>query len=303
MITIFTPESIGEVLPGADLADLIIKALEHDDHPLVDGDILVVTSKIISKAEGRFADAQDRQTMIDAETVRTVARRQSMGIVETRHGLTQAGAGIDNSNVDSGRILLLPEDSDDSAERLRSALSDHFGIRIGVVVSDTAGRAWRIGQTDHAIGAAGVRVIDGYAGRVDSYGNQLHVTSIAIADELAAAADLAKTKLAGRPIAVIRGVGEHVLDPSEIDADPPAARDLQRTGDEDLFWRGSREAVIGALLSALGHPERYEQVVRSWDRDELYAAITDGLALTDPERQLVRRMITAAQPLWPAPNS
>ncbi|QDP95752.1 coenzyme F420-0:L-glutamate ligase [Microlunatus elymi] len=293
MITIFAPDGIGEVNPGDDVAEVIIAALRQHDQQLLDGDVLVVTSKIISKAEGRFADAEDRQQQIDSETVRTVARRKSMGIVETKHGLTQAGAGVDNSNVAPGRILLLPVDSDASAEVLRSALSDHFGVRVGVIISDTAGRVWRVGQTDHAIGSAGVRVLDSYAGRTDDYGNELHVTSVAIADELAAAADLAKTKLEGRPVAVIRGVGDHVVAPG------PSARDLLRTGDEDLFWRGSREAVLGALLAAVGYPERYEQVVRLWDRDELFAAITDGVDLTDPVRTMIRTMIVAAQPLWP----
>lgn len=299
MITIFAPGSFPEVRAGDDLARLIMDALAADDHQLQTGDVLVVTSKIVSKAEGRFADAADRQTAIDSETVRTVARRQSMGIVETRHGLTQAGAGVDNSNVDTGRILLLPVDSDASAEHLRKTISDQCGVRIGVIISDTAGRAWRIGQTDHAIGAAGVRVLDRYAGRTDAYGNQLQVTSIAVADELAAAADLAKTKLAGRPVAVVRGVGEHVLDPDAGGPDDaPVAADLQRTGEEDLFWRGSREAVLGAILTALGHPERYERVVRLWDRDELYAAVTADTTLTPAEQRLIRAMITAAQPLW-----
>ncbi|SDT08414.1 coenzyme F420-0:L-glutamate ligase [Microlunatus soli] len=304
MITIFAPESIGEIRPGDDLAAIIVDALTADHQQLLDGDILVVTSKIVSKAEDRYADADDRQAVIDSETVRTVARRQSMGIVETHHGLTQAGAGVDNSNVDAGRILLLPVDSDASAERLRTAIGDHFGVRIGVVISDTAGRVWRLGQTDHAIGSAGVRVLDGYAGRTDSYGNQLHVTSIAVVDELAAAADLIKSKLTGRPVAVVRGVADQVIDPTSADgaeSRPARARDLLRTGEEDLFWRGARESVIGALLAATGHPERYEDVVRLWDRDALYAAITANTDLTEPEQALIAKMITAAQPLWPTP--
>lgn len=298
MIEIFAVTGIGEVNPGADLVELIGDAVrgddQHDDQlRLRDGDVLVVTSKIVSKAEGMFADAEDRQAVIDAETVRTVARRQSMSIVETRHGLTQAGAGVDNSNVEPGRILLLPADPDGSAERLRAGLAARFGIRLGVIMSDTAGRAWRIGQTDHAIGSAGVRVLDRYAGRRDGYGNELQVTAIAIADELAAAADLAKTKLGGTPVAIIRGVGEHVVDPG------PVAREMLRTGDEDLFHRGTREAILGALLAAVGRADRYEEIVRLWDRDELYAAITDDLDLTDPELIMIHKMITTAQPLWP----
>ena len=293
MIEIFTLAGIGEIEPGTDLVAVIGEAVDRQGG-LQDGDVVVITSKIVSKAEGRFADATDRQAVIDAETVRTVARRQSMGIVETHHGLTQAGAGVDNSNVDQGRILLLPADPDGSAERIRVGLATRTGVRIGVILSDTAGRAWRIGQTDHAIGSAGVAVLDRYAGRQDAYGNELHVTAIAIADELAAAADLAKTKLAGTPVAIIRGVGEHVVDPG------PTARDLLRTGEEDLFHRGTREAVLGALLAALGRADRYESVVRLWDRDELYAAITEGVELGEPELIMIRKLITAAQPLWPA---
>lgn len=294
MIEIFALAGIGEVEPGADLVTMIATAA--DDHGgLRNGDVLVVTSKIVSKAEGRFADAEDRQAVIDAETVRTVARRQSMSIVETHHGLTQAGAGVDNSNVDPGRILLLPADPDRSAEHLRAGLAARFGVRIGVIISDTAGRVWRIGQTDHAIGAAGVTVLDRYAGRQDTYGNELHITAIAIADELASAADLVKTKLGGTPVAIVRGAGDHVVDPG------PTARDVLRTGEEDLFYRGTREAIIGALLAAVGRADRYEQVVRLWDRDELYAAITDGLDLSEPELIMIRKMITTAQPLWPQP--
>lgn len=294
MIEIFTVPGIGEVRAGADLVELIGGALESDDQLRpADGDILVVTSKIVSKAEGRFADAEDRLAVIDAETVRTVARRQSMSIVETHHGLTQAGAGVDNSNVEAGRILLLPADPDGSAERLRAGLSQRFGVRLGVIMSDTAGRAWRIGQTDHAIGSAGVRVLDRYAGRQDGYGNELQVTAIAIADELAAAADLAKTKLGGTPVAVIRGAGEHVVEPG------PVAREMLRTGEEDLFHRGTREAIIGALLAAVDRADRYEQVVRLWDRAELFAAISDDLELTEPELIMIKKMIITAQPLWP----
>lgn len=293
MITVFAPDGIGEVRPGDDLAQVIIAALERTQERLQDGDIAVVTSKIVSKAEGRFADAEQRPQAIESETVRTVARRKSMSIVETKQGLTQAGAGVDNSNVESGRILLLPVDSDASAETLRAALGDHFGVRIGVIISDTAGRVWRLGQTDHAIGSAGVRVLDSYAGRTDPYGNDLQVTSVAVVDELAAAADLAKTKLKARPVAIVRGAGEHVIAPG------PAVRDLLRTGEEDLFWRGTREAVIGALLAAVGHPERYEEVVRLWERDELFAAITADTDLSDTERSIIRTMIETAQPLWP----
>jgi coenzyme F420-0:L-glutamate ligase/coenzyme F420-1:gamma-L-glutamate ligase len=293
VISIFAPEGIGEVRPGDDLADLILEAIDNGDHgPLQDGDVLVVTSKIVSKAEDRYAAAEDRFAVIDSETVRTVARRKSFAIVETHHGLTQAGAGVDNSNVDSGRILLLPADPDASAEGLRMSLAERTGLRIGVIISDTSGRIWRIGQTDHAIGAAGVQVVNSYAGRTDAYGNQLEVTAMAVGDELAAAADLAKSKLSARPVAVIRGVADQVVEPG------PRAADLQRPGTEDLFARGSRESVIHALLTALGHPERYEQVVRQWERDELIAMITEDVEVTEAERTLITKLIAAAQPIW-----
>lgn len=293
MISIFAPDGIGEIKPGDDLAAIIGDAVDADQNgPLQDGDVLVVTSKIVSKAEDRYADADDRLDAIDAETRRTVARRRNFAIIETHHGLTQAGAGVDNSNVDAGRILLLPVDPDGSAESLRAALAGRTGRRLGVIISDTTGRIWRIGQTDHAIGAAGVQVINSYAGRTDAYGNELQVTAMATADELAAAADLAKSKLGGRPVAVIRGLADHVVDPG------PRAADLQRPGEEDLFARGSRESVLNALLVAVGHPERYEDVVRHWERDELVTMITDGVELSDAERALIIRIVEAAQPIW-----
>lgn len=311
MIEIFAPSGIAEVSTGDDVADTIAAAVGGDQPgELRDGDVVVVTSKIVSKAEGRYADAAQRQQVVDEQTVRTLTRRRSMAIVETPQGLVQAGAGVDDSNVDTEHILLLPHDPDASAERLRSGLAAHYGARIGVIISDTAGRTWRLGQTDHAIGAAGVQVLNAYAGQSDAYGNELQVTQIAIADELAAAADLAKQKLAGRPVAVIRGAGDHVVAADEAgdggssderdgtDRPPLQARDLQRQED-DLFHRGSRESVLGALLEAVGRPESYEQVIRLEDRDELTAAITADADLTEAEHRLIARIVTAAQPLWP----
>lgn len=300
MITIFAPDGIGEVTPQTELAEVVFAALQAaPEGPLQAGDIVVITSKIISKHENRFAPAENRLAVIEAETVRTVARRKTMAIVEMASGLTQAAAGVDNSNVASDSILLLPADTDASAEKLRQRLSELSGARLGVIVSDTAGRAWRMGQTDHAIGAAGVRVIDAYDGEHDDYGNELHVTAVAIADELASAADLVKRKLAGRPVAVIRGLEEFVLDPrtrSEVGVDQgpaPAARDLIRPGSEDLFRMGVRESVIHALLQALGRAEAYEAVVRLDDPAELRAAVVDGVDLDPGQRQLIDRMLEA----------
>lgn len=308
MIEIFAPSGIAEVTDGDDVAGIIIAAIRSTEPgSLHHGDIVAVTSKIISKAEGRSAATDQRQAAIDSQTVRTLTRRRSMAIVETPQGLVQAGAGVDDSNVALGQILLLPEDPDASAERLRSRLAEAFDVEIGVIISDTAGRTWRLGQTDHAIGASGVRVLNGYAGRQDEYGNELQVTAIAIADELAAAADLAKQKLSGRPVAVVRGAGEHLLTGDVNDADaadtppdqpPSQARDLQRQED-DLFHRGSRESVLWAVLEAVGRPERYEAIVRLEDRAELTEAITAELDLSESARRLIHKIVTAAQPLWP----
>ena len=256
MISIFAPAGIGEVGPQTDLAAVLTDAAAEDpDGPLAAGDILVVTSKIVSKAEGRTAPATDRDEIITAETVRTVARRGPTRIVRTRAGLVLAAAGVDNSNVATGTVLRLPEDADASATRLCDALQRRTGLRLGVVISDTAGRPWRVGQTDHAIGAAGVRPIEAYAGRRDPYGNQLEVTALALADELAAAADLAKGKLAGRPLAVIRGLG-HLLDDT-----PDGARALVRPTQGDMFGYGSRESVLAAALAAAGRLDAYERLV------------------------------------------
>ena len=256
MISIFAPAGIGEVGPETDLAAALVAAVTDDPAgPLADGDILVVTSKIVSKAEGRTAPAAEREQLITAESVRTVARRGPTRIVRTRIGLVLAAAGVDNSNVAPGTVLLLPADPDASAARLRDALQRRTGVRLGVVVSDTAGRPWREGQTDQAIGAAGVRPIEAYAGRTDPYGNELAVTAMALADELAAAADLAKAKLAGRPVAVVRGLGHLVEDTADD------ARALVRPAPGDMFPFGSRESVLAAALAATGRLDAYERLV------------------------------------------
>lgn len=247
---------IGEVSAGDDLVAIILAAVEADAAaPLRDGDILVVTSKIVSKAEGRAVPAAAREAAIRAAAVHTLARRGPTRIVRTQNGLVLAAAGVDNSNVSPGEVLLLPVDPDASAVRLRSGLRDRAGADVGVVVSDTFGRAWRMGQTDVAIGAAGVRVVEDYAGRRDTYGNDLRVTAVAHADELAAAADLVKTKLAGRPVALVRGLAHLVGD------DGGTAHDLTRPPAQDLFSYGSQEAVLAAVLGAVGQPARYEALL------------------------------------------
>ncbi|MFC9058429.1 coenzyme F420-0:L-glutamate ligase, partial [Streptomyces sp. NPDC057074] len=189
-----------EVQPGDDLAKLIAAA----EPGLTDGDVLLVTSKIVSKAEGRVVRAGDREAAIDAETVRVVARRGLLRIVENRQGLVMAAAGVDASNTPSGTVLLLPEDPDASARGIREGLRDTLGVDVGVVVTDTFGRPWRAGLTDVAIGAAGVRVLDDLRGGTDAHGNPLASTVVATADELAAAGDLVKGQAAGLRVGVLR---------------------------------------------------------------------------------------------------
>ncbi|BCM67313.1 MULTISPECIES: coenzyme F420-0:L-glutamate ligase [Streptomyces] len=230
---------IPEVRQGDDIAKLIAAA----EPGLADGDVLIVTSKIVSKAEGRVVQAEDREAAIDAETVRVVARRGTLRIVENRQGLVMAAAGVDASNTPAGTVLLLPEDPDASARAIRAGLRDTLGVDVGVVVTDTFGRPWRSGLTDVAIGAAGVRVLDDLRGGTDAYGNPLSATVVATADELAAAGDLVKGKAAGRPVAVVRGL-PHVVDPG---ADGEGARALVRNAQDDMFRLGTSEAVREAV--------------------------------------------------------
>ncbi|MGW6647893.1 coenzyme F420-0:L-glutamate ligase [Streptomyces sp. A244] len=230
---------IPEVTAGDDLAKLIADA----EPGLADGDVLLVTSKIVSKAEGRIVRATDREAAIDAETVRVVARRGTLRIVENRQGLVMAAAGVDASNTPSGTVLLLPEDPDASARAIRDGLRDALGVDVGVVVTDTFGRPWRAGLTDVAIGAAGVRVLDDLRGGTDAYGNPLSATVVATADELAAAGDLVKGKAAGRPVAVVRGL-PHLVAPGE---DGEGARAMVRGARDDMFRLGTSEAVRQAV--------------------------------------------------------
>jgi coenzyme F420-0:L-glutamate ligase/coenzyme F420-1:gamma-L-glutamate ligase len=287
MITIFAPDGIGEVGAGADLATLVIDAVgQHSQGPLRDGDIVVITSKIVSKAEGRRLPAAERRQAIAEETERTVAYRDGTRIVRTRIGLTIAAAGVDRSNIDRTSILLLPADPDASAARLREKVAERTGRAVGVIISDTAGRPWRIGQTDHAIGAAGVQTVERYAGRSDSYGNALHVTAIAAADEVAAAAELAKGKLDGRPLAVVRGLSRLVVDIGED------AHSMLRDPSLDLFAYGSREAVLAAALAATGQQHRYEDFV-GLEQSELVREVLAGSGLTGEAAELLRRMLMA----------
>ncbi|HEY9438985.1 MAG TPA: coenzyme F420-0:L-glutamate ligase [Streptomyces sp.] len=231
-----------EVRAGDDIAKLIAST----EPGLVDGDVVLVTSKIVSKAEGRIVEATDRVAAIDAETVRVVARRGTLRIVENRQGLVMAAAGVDASNTPAGTVLLLPEDPDVSARTIRDGLRDTLGVEVGVLITDTFGRPWRNGLTDVAIGAAGVRVLDDLRGDSDAYGNTLHATVVATADELAAAGDLVKGKAAGLPVAVVRGLG-HAVDQSVSVPDDPGARAMVRDAADDMFRLGTSEAVREAV--------------------------------------------------------
>ncbi|MEU3852069.1 coenzyme F420-0:L-glutamate ligase [Streptomyces sp. NPDC029554] len=232
---VWAVSGLPEVAAGDDLAKLIAAA----EPRLADGDVLLVTSKIVSKAEGRIVRAADREAAIDAETVRVVARRGGLRIVENRQGLVMAAAGVDASNTPAGTVLLLPEDPDASARALREGLRDALGVDVGVVVTDTFGRPWRAGLTDVAIGAAGVRVLDDLRGGTDAHGNPLSATVVATADELAAAGDLVKGKSAGLPVAVVHGLPHVVTE----DDGGEGARALVRGARDDMFRLGTSEAV------------------------------------------------------------
>src|SRR6202012_5876653 len=237
-VSVTAVPGVPEVSAGDDLAKLITDALLSDTGPArPDGDTLVVTSKVVSKAEGRVA-RMTRDEAIAAETERVVARRGTMLISQTRHGFVMAAAGVDESNTAPGTVVLLPEDPDESAQRLRKALRDRSGVNVGVVINDTFGRPWRAGQTDRAIGAAGVLPVRDHRGEVDAWGNVLDVTVAAVADEIAAAGDLVKGKARQIPVAVVRGLPELVTD-----ADGPGARVLVRPSSEDMFRLGAADVL------------------------------------------------------------
>lgn len=257
-LQVVAPDGIGEIRPGDDLAALLVDALLDVAWPdgttgLQDGDVVAVTSKVVSKAEGRVVPGADREAAITAETVRVVATRAHAGgvlrIVENRQGLVMAAAGVDSSNTPQGTVLLLPQDPDASARGLRTRLEAASGRRLGVVVTDTAGRAWRRGLVDLAIGAAGLTVLDDLRGGLDSHGRTLDVTVTAVADEIASLAELATGKTSGRPVAVVRGLARHVRPD-----DGPGARTLVRDPDEDLFREGTAEAYARGHADAQSQP-------------------------------------------------
>ncbi len=238
-VIVLPVRGLPDLRPGDDLAGLIAAAAGW----IAAGDVVVVTSKAVSKVEGRLVPAPTdpagreaaRQAAVEAETVRVLATRGRTKIVETRQGLVLAAAGVDASNVRPGELALLPVDPDASARHLRDGLRAALGVDVAVVVSDSMGRPWRLGVVDVAIGAAGLRAVEDLRGATDTHGALLEMTEVAVADEVAAAADLAKGKLSGVPVAVVRGL-------SPVD-DRGGARVLLRPPAEDMFRLGTAEAV------------------------------------------------------------
>ncbi|OQS12563.1 coenzyme F420-0:L-glutamate ligase [Nocardia donostiensis] len=298
-----------EFRPGDDLAEHIAARAPW----LADGDVLVVTSKIIAKVEGRIVAAPTdpaerdaaRRALVEQEAVRVLARKGRTLITENRLGIVQAASGVDGSNVESGELVLLPADPDGSAKGLRSELTTRLGVDVAVVVTDTMGRAWRNGQIDAAIGSSGLRVLHDYAGTVDGQGNELQVTQVAVADELAAAADLVKGKLGSVPVAVVRGLT--VVD------DGSSAADLVRRGSDDLFWLGTAEAIErGRGEAVLLRRSVREFSPEPVDPEQVRAAVSVALTAPAPhhtrpvrfvwvrDRALRERLLAAMADAWRA---
>ncbi|MCV7422002.1 coenzyme F420-0:L-glutamate ligase [Mycobacterium yunnanensis] len=308
-VEILPVPGLPEFRPGDDVAAAIAGAAPW----LRDDDVVVVTSKVLSKSEGRIvaapADPEERDALrrrlVDSEAVRVLARKGKTLITENAIGLIQAAAGVDGSNVDSAELALLPVDPDGSAARLRDRLADLLGVTVGIVVTDTMGRAWRNGQTDAAIGAAGLAVLHGYGGAHDDFGNELVVTEVAVADEIAAAADLVKGKLTNIPVAVVRGL--------TLRDDGSAGRNLVRAGEEDLFWLGTAEALdVGRKQAQLLRRSIRTFDARPVDPTVVEAAVAEALTAPAPhhtrpvrfvwvrDRQVRLRLLDAMRDRWRA---
>jgi len=232
-LTILPIHGIPQVRPGDEIATLVAGAATAQETPLVEGDCLVVTQKIVSKAEGRLVpidpdDRAARRALVESESVRILRRRGDLIISETRHGFVCANAGVDLSNVESGSAALLPLDADRSARHVRDALRARAGVDVAVIVSDTFGRPWRNGLTDVAIGVAGIAAVVDLRGHLDAQGRELQVTEVALADEIASAAELVMGKAAAIPVAIVRGLDATWFRDS-------SARELVRSPGDDLF--------------------------------------------------------------------
>lgn len=310
-VTMWAPEGLPEFRPGDDLAGILAEALTADPRGLVDGDVVVLTSKVLSKTEGRIVAAPTepeerdalRRRLVDQESVRLVARVNRTLITENRLGIVQAAAGVDGSNVESAELALLPEDPDASAAALVADLRRLTGARVAVIVTDTMGRAWRTGQIDMAIGAAGMRVSVGYDGAVDRQGNELLVTDVAVADEIAAAADLVKGKLGARPVAVVRGLAHlHLGDGSGEGA---GGRSGKSCGDgADGGGRGNgaddNDDANANADSSADIPRTARALVRDSEFDLFRLGTAEALAQgrreAVPARRSVRRFATEPVP-------
>jgi coenzyme F420-0:L-glutamate ligase/coenzyme F420-1:gamma-L-glutamate ligase len=233
-LTVWAVEGMGEIRPGDQLGELVADACAGPPNgPLEDGDVLVVTQKVVSKAEGRLVavdpdDPLGHKGLVEEEAARVLRRRGDLVITETRHGFVCANSGVDLSNVERGQAALLPLDSDRSARRVRDIVRARLGVTVGVVVSDTFGRPWRKGLTDVAIGVAGIAGVVDLRGTPDALGRPMQVTEVAVADEVASAAELVMGKSSGCPVAVVRGLDAGWLREASV-------RELIRDPQEDLF--------------------------------------------------------------------
>ena len=285
----------------------------------------MITSKIVSKAEDRVISG-NRDDAIRAETVRVVARRGPTTISQTRHGLVMAAAGVDESNTEPGTLVLLPVDPDASAQRLRKAIGERAGVRLAVIITDTMGRPWRAGQTDAAIGAAGITPLRDHRGQTDTFGNLLEVTVAAVADEIAAAADLVKQKTTGVPVAIVRGLSELVTDAAGPGASAiirPAAEDMFRLGAADVLTArrtvreftsepvspdAVRRAIAAAITAPAPHhsqPWRFAVLESAQARirllDDMLAAWQADLSADRFTPEQIARRVRRGDPLRKAP--
>ena len=323
-LTILPVPGLPEITTGADLAALVAEAALAGPG-LLDGDIVVITSKIVSKAEDRIVRG-NREDAIRAETVRVVARRGPTTISQTRHGLVLAAAGVDESNTEPGTLVLLPADPDASAEALRKGISERAGARLGVIITDTMGRPWRAGQTDAAIGAAGITPLLDHRGQADTFGRILDVTVAAVADEVASAADLVKQKTTGIPAVIVRGLPDLVTDsagPGAAAIIRPAAEDMFRLGAADVLTArrtvrdftsaavspdAVRRAVAAAITAPAPHhsqPWRFvvleSAAARTRLLDDMLTAWKADLAADGFTPEQISRRVRRGEPLRNAP--